>query len=235
MPRSHSRATTIAVSSAPIRSHDDRDETGDQEVSAADFGVEPHSLVCHDRRRQRPALVERALRQPRLPDAVHIAADDPCRIGIGAADDHLNWCAGGRPDTAREVALKEHDGIHVACDERVFRGPAVAHDRRREIARVDERCREAGRLVGRILDDHRDRHVLGVERHAVPEQQQKDRRQHERDGNAAWIAQDLQGLFPDQAAQPQPGRTGNVRRHGGPVRARPAIGPPAAHAACSWS
>ena len=98
----------------------------------------------------------------------------------------------------REVRTDADDAVDLPGQHEFLGSP-----HRGEKLRVEVRGElEAGghfRRVGRgVLQDHGDRHVLHVERQAVAEQQDQHHRQHDADGDAAGVAEDLTRLLAHQ-------------------------------------
>src|ERR1035437_7059354 len=95
-----------------------------------------------------------------------------------------------------------HDGQYATVQQRLLGLAQVAVEDRLEVTRMLESAREAGGVGAGQLDDQRDRHVFGIQRDAVAEDEQKHHRQEEGDCKAARVAQDLVKLFTEQSAQP---------------------------------
>jgi hypothetical protein len=70
--------------------HDHRDQTRHQIVPAAQGGIEPDAVFAVHRDDQRGSGVERALLQPVLPDALHIALQNARIVGIYPVDQNTD-------------------------------------------------------------------------------------------------------------------------------------------------
>ena len=113
MPRSHSRAITSAVKQRADQRHDDGDQARHEKIAAAQFAVEPDARIDLQRRIQRLAARPGLLLQPALPDALHVAKDQPRGVGVHAVDDHLYRRAAGLAQLPGEIRAQVNDGVHA--------------------------------------------------------------------------------------------------------------------------
>ena len=69
---------------------DERDGAGHEEAAAFKLGIEPDARLGRDQRLSLEAAAQRALSEPGLPRALHIAVDEACGVRIGAVGDDLH-------------------------------------------------------------------------------------------------------------------------------------------------
>ena len=158
VPRSHSRAMTIAVKQRAGQRHDDRDQARHQIIAAADRRVEPYPRLHRDRHRrgQSPRLGPR--RKPTRPDLLQIAFDDARVVGVDTVDDDPDRRPAGLQSPG-EIGAQPDDALHLARRHR----PVGLLDRgkllRPEIGRLRKPRGEARGVGARLLDDESNRHV----------------------------------------------------------------------------
>ena len=184
--------------------HDHRDQAGNQIVPAAHRRIEAHLRLDRERRRRRTAGRPGARREPCGPDLLDITLDDARGVGVDAVDDDADRRGADRVRAAAEIAPQPDDAVHLARRHGLLGGLDVEELARAEIRRTGELAGEAGGERVGPLHDQRQRHVAGVERDPVSEDQQQHRRQDEGDRERRGVAPDLQELLahqPEQAAK----------------------------------
>ena len=173
-------------------------EPGHQEAPALQLGVEPEAGLHVDERRHLLSRAQRALRQPGLPGALHVAGDEARRVGIAAVGDHLDAGRVAARQPLREVAGQHDDAVEAPAGELVEEGAAVGRALHLEEAGVRQRGDEQVGVRRRLLRDDAHAHAGRIERDAEAEQGQQDGGQDEGDDEARRVAHDLQGLLADQ-------------------------------------
>ena len=102
-------------------------------------------------------------------------------------------------DAVRELVSKAKQ-IEVQKLE-IERKERELDDARREVVGRLQHGHEVFAVLGRRLGHQRNRHIVGIERNTVTEQDQEEDGHQEGDGDAAWIAYDLQELLAQESAQ----------------------------------
>ena len=164
VPRSHSRAMTSAVSSAPIRVMMIGDEARHQEIAAPQLAVEPDPRL-----RDRPAAASVPPRpaavaaEPACPHALDVAGDQAGRVGVDAVDDDLDRCA---PSGLAQLARRSSPRSRTMPLDRVRRSSAAPPPRIDRMTRgvevgrpVQAAAMKSAAVGAGLFDDKRQRHV----------------------------------------------------------------------------
>ena len=96
---------------------------------------------------------------------------------------------------AAEVRAEADDAIDVVAAHPLLGFVHGSGDAGPEVRRQLKPRDGVPRIGRRVLDHERNRHVSHIQRQSVAEQQDKDNGQHEADGDAARVAQDLAGFL----------------------------------------
>ena len=133
----------------------------------------------------------RAASRPLGDGRLAIGLHDAGPVGVVAVNEDLHFGVADR-DPAGEVRADPHDPVDIA-GEHAAAGPAASTAcisgmkiRRQPEARRQLDCRRRA-----VFEHNGDRNILHVQRQAVAEQQNQHHRQHDADGDAAGIANDL--------------------------------------------
>ena len=164
--------------------------------------VEPRAHRGHDCRHRGGSPRARAAPPPsRCTTPCEIAADQTRAIAVDTVQHDLDRRRPTRIQLALEVRVDAQDPLDGVGAHQPFGLGLRPHLRRLEVARTLEPREQLAPRGAAVIEHDRDRHMLGVQRHAVAEQQDQDDRHHQRQRDAARVAQDLQHLLLQEAAQ----------------------------------
>jgi hypothetical protein len=109
---------------------------------------------------------------PETPSSLDVPQHESSIVGIDAVDNHLDRCTPAGLCPSSEVLPQMNNALDPPCEEFPCGGAGVVKEDRRKVGRALQFAGEGCRFGARVIDDNRNRHVLSVQRNAVPEQKE---------------------------------------------------------------
>ena len=207
VPRSHSRAMTIAVRKAPtsVMISTIRPGTRYQVLVFAELNhilFDQRDRACLRLCPRAPSRSAGPLR-PLADGTVRIAADDHGAAGLGAMHQQLHLGVACR-EAAGKIIRYAHDAIHPARQHQALGIMHRAYHHRGDVCGELQPGDDVGSHGRWVFQYHRDRRVRDIERQPVAENQDQHDRQDDADGKVAFVAQQLANFLAGQGQHALP-------------------------------